>query len=82
MRGLSPPLRYLAYVGGALLAWLVAADVGTTAGVVVFGGRPEWLTSGSGDAEGTMSAKTGGAATSKGAAVETTELIFFEKHDS
>ena len=37
---------------------------------------------GSGDTEGTMSAKTGKAATSKGTAVETTELIFFEKHDS
>jgi hypothetical protein len=40
------------------------------AGVVVFGGRPEWLTSGFGATEGTMSAKTGEAATSKGAAVE------------
>jgi hypothetical protein len=82
LRGLSAPLRHLAYVAVALLAWLVAADVGTTAGVVVFGGRPEWLTSGPGATEGTMSAKTGEAATSKGAAVETTELIFFEKHDS
>ena len=69
MRGLSPPLRYLAYVAGALLVLLVAAGVGATAGVV-FGERPEWLTSGSGDTEGTMSAKTGEAATSKGAAVE------------
>jgi hypothetical protein len=69
LRGLSPPLRYLAYVAGALLVLLVAAGVGATAGVV-FGGRPEWLTSGSGDTEGTMSAKTGEAATSKGAAVE------------
>ena len=72
MRGLSPPLRYLAYVAGALLVWLVAAGVGVTAGVVVFGGSPEWLTSGSGDTEGTMSAKSGKAATSKGAAVEST----------
>jgi hypothetical protein len=71
LRGLSPPLRYLAYVAGALLVLLVAAGVGATAGVV-FGGRPEWLTGGSGDAEGTMSAQTGEAATSKGAAVETT----------
>jgi hypothetical protein len=70
LRGLSPPLRYLAYVAGALLVLLVAVGVGATAGVVV-GGRPEWLTSGSGDTEGTMSAKTGEAATSKGAAVET-----------
>jgi hypothetical protein len=76
LRGLAAPLRYLAYVGVALLAWLV------TAGVVVFGGRPEWLTSGSGDTEGTMSAKSGEAATSKGAAVETTELIYCEKHNS
>ena len=70
MRGLSPPLRYLAYVGGALLVLLVAAGVGATAGLV-FGGRPEWLTSGSRDTEGTMSAKIGEAARSKGAAVET-----------
>jgi hypothetical protein len=70
LRGLSPPLRYLAYIGGALLVLLVAVGVGATAGVV-FGGRPEWLTSGSGDTEGTMSAKTGEAATSKGAALET-----------
>ncbi len=71
LRGLSPPLRYLAYVAGALLVLLVAAGVGATAGVV-FGGRPEWLTSGSGVTEGTVSAKSGEAATSKGAAVETT----------
>ena len=71
MRGLSPPLRYLAYVGGALLVLLVAVGVGAMAGLV-FGGPPEWLTSGSGNTEGTMSAKTGEAATSKGAAVETT----------
>jgi hypothetical protein len=71
LRGLSPPLRYLAYVAGALLVWLVAAGVGVTAGVVVFGGPPEWLTSGSGDTEGTMSAKTGEAGMSKGAALET-----------
>ena len=70
LRGLSPPLRYLAYVAGALLVLLVAVGVGAMAGVVV-GGRPEWLTSGSGDTEGTMSAKTGEAATSKGAVVET-----------
>ncbi len=71
MRGLSPQLRYLAYVAGALLVLLVAAGVGATAGLV-FGGRPEWLTSGSGDTESTMPAKTGMAATSIGAAVETT----------
>jgi hypothetical protein len=65
LRGLSPPLRYLAYVAGALLVLLVAAGVGATAGLV-FGGRPDWLTSGSGDTEGTMSAKTGKAATSIG----------------
>jgi hypothetical protein len=71
LRGLSSPLRYLAYVAGALLVLLVAVGVGAAAGLV-FGGRSEWLTSGSGDTEGTMSAKTGEAATSKGAAVETT----------
>ena len=71
MRGLSPPLRYLAYVALALLVLLVASGVGATAGLV-FGGRPEWLTrSGSGDTEGTMSAKTEEAGTSKGAALET-----------
>jgi len=69
LRGLSPPLRYLAYVAVALLVLLVAAGVGATAGIV-FGGRPEWLTSGSGATESTMSAKTGEAATSKSAAVE------------
>jgi hypothetical protein len=46
LRGLSTPLRFLAYVAGALLVLLVAAGVGATAGVV-FGGGPEWLTSGS-----------------------------------
>jgi hypothetical protein len=71
LRGLSPPLRYLAYVGGALLVLLVAAGVGATAGIV-FEGAPEWLTSGSGDTEGTMSVKPGEAATSRGAALETT----------
>ena len=71
MRGPSPPLRYLAYVGGVLLVLLVAVGVGATAGVV-FGGPPEWLRSGSGDTEGTMSATTGEAGTSKDAAAETT----------
>jgi hypothetical protein len=72
LRGLSPPLRSLAYVAVALLVWLVAAGVGATAGVVVFGGRPEWLTrSSSGYTEGTMSAKSEEAGTSKGAALET-----------
>ena len=70
MRGLSPPLRYLAYVGGALLVLLVAVGVGATAGLV-FGGRPEWLTSGFGDTEGTMAAKSGEAATSKDTDLET-----------
>jgi hypothetical protein len=70
LRGPSPPLRYLAYVAGALLVLLVAVGVGATAGVV-FGGRPEWLTSGSGNTEGTMSAKTGEAATSKDTDLET-----------
>jgi hypothetical protein len=71
LRGLSPPLRFLAYVGGALFVLLVAVGVGATAGLL-FGGRPEWLTIGSGDTEGTMSAKTGEAATSTGAALQTT----------
>jgi hypothetical protein len=70
VRGLSPSLRYLAYVAGALLVLLVAVGVGATAGVV-FGGRPEWLKSGSEATEGTMSAKIGEATTSKGAALET-----------
>jgi hypothetical protein len=71
LRGLSPPLRYLAYVAVALLVWLVAAGAGTTAGVVMFGGRPEWLTSGAGDTQDTMPAKTGEAATPKGVPLET-----------
>jgi hypothetical protein len=71
LRGLSPPLRYLAYVAVALLVWLVAAGAGTTAGVVMFGGRPEWLTSGAGDTEDTVPAKTGEAVTSEGASLET-----------
>ena len=71
MRGLSPPLRHLAYVALALLVLLVASGVGATAGLV-FGGRPEWLTrSSSGYTEGTMSAKSEEAGTSKGAALET-----------
>jgi hypothetical protein len=45
----STRLRYLACVAGALLVLLVAVGVGATAGVV-FGGGPEWLTSGSGNA--------------------------------
>jgi hypothetical protein len=45
----STRLRYLACVAGALLVLLVAAGVGATAGVV-FGGLPEWVTSGSGNA--------------------------------
>jgi hypothetical protein len=45
----STPLRYFAYVAGALLVLLVAAGVGTAAGIV-FGGLPEWLTRGSGNA--------------------------------
>jgi hypothetical protein len=71
LRGLSPPLRYLAYVAGALLVLLVASGVGAAAGLV-FGGRPEWLTrSGSGATEGTISAKSEEAGTSKGAALQT-----------
>jgi len=53
------------------LVLLVAVGVGARAGVV-FGGSPEWLRSGSGDTEGTMSATTGEAGTSKDAAAETT----------
>jgi hypothetical protein len=71
LRGLSPPLRYLAYFAVALLVLLVAVGVGATAGLL-FGGRPEWLTSGSGATEGTALMKTGEAGTSKGAALETT----------
>jgi hypothetical protein len=56
LRGLSPPLRYLAYFAVALLVLLVAVGVGATAGLL-FGGRPEWLTSDPGATEGTMSAQ-------------------------
>ncbi|HSK82897.1 MAG TPA: hypothetical protein VK902_05750, partial [Rubrobacter sp.] len=62
MRGLAAPLRFLAYVAGALLVLLVAAGVGATAGFV-FGGRPEWLTSDPGATEGTMSAQIAEAVT-------------------
>ncbi len=62
MRGLSPPLRFLAYVAGALLVLLVAAGVGATAGLVV-GGRPEWITSDPGATEGTTSAQIAEAVT-------------------
>jgi hypothetical protein len=56
LRGLSPPLRYLAYVAVALLVLVVAVGAGATAGLL-FGGRPEWLTSDPGATEGTMSAQ-------------------------
>src|SRR5918995_5089599 len=56
LRGLSPPLRYLAYFAVALLVLVVAAGVGASASLL-FGGRPEWLTSDSGATEGTMSAQ-------------------------
>ena len=74
LRALSPPLRYPAYVAGALLVLLTAVGVGATASVVV-GERPEGTTSGSGSPVargateargadlGTVSAKTGEAAT-------------------
>jgi hypothetical protein len=62
LRGLSAPLRFLAYVAVALLVLLVAAGVGATAGLV-FGGRPEWLTSDPGATEGTMSAQIAEAVT-------------------
>ena len=54
LRGLSPPLRYLAYVAVLLLVLVVAAGVGASAGLL-FGGRPEWLTSDSGATAGTTS---------------------------
>jgi hypothetical protein len=62
LRGLSTPLRFLAYVAGALLVLLVAAGVGATVGLV-FGGRPEWLTSDPGATEGTTSAQIAEAVT-------------------
>jgi hypothetical protein len=74
LRALSPPLRYLAYVAGALLVVLVAAGVGATAALMI-AGRPEWATSGHGSpgaggvGEGTTSAKTGEAAKPKAAAL-------------
>jgi hypothetical protein len=72
LRALSPPLRYLAYVAGAILVVLVAAGVGATAALMI-DGRPEWATSGHGSpgaggiGEGTTSAKTGEAAKPKAA---------------
>lgn len=68
IRGLPPPLRYLAYVAGVLLVSLVAVGMGATVAIVV-GGRPEGTTSVSGSpvakelTEGSVSAKTGEAAT-------------------
>jgi hypothetical protein len=62
LRALSPPLRFLAYVAGTLLVLLVAVGVGATAGVV-FGGRPESLTSDPGATEGTKSAQIAQAVT-------------------
>ncbi len=69
LRGLSPPLRYLAYVVGALLAFLVATGVGAAAAFVV-GGYPESATSGSGS--------PAGSGTTEGATVETTEGTVIE----
>ncbi len=63
MRGLSPPLRYLVYVAGALLALLVATGMGVAAAIIV-GGYPESPTSGSG--------RPAGSGTTEGTAVETT----------
>ena len=63
MRGLSPPLRYLLYIAGALLAFLVAAGVGAAAAIVV-GGYPEHVTG------GFLSAA--GSRTTEGTAIETT----------
>src|SRR5215208_2638323 len=77
LRDLSPPLRYLAYVAAALLAFLVSAGVGAI-GAVVVGGSPEGTASGLGNTkargttEGTMLATTGEEATSKVASVEKT----------
>ena len=77
LRGLSPPLRYLVYVAGALLAFLVSAGVGATVAIVV-GGSPEGTVSGFGNTgargttEGTVLATTGEEATSKVASVEKT----------
>ena len=63
LRGLSPPLRYLLYVAGALLVFLVATGVGAAAAIVV-GAYPEWAKSGP--------HAPAGSGTTGGAAVETT----------
>ena len=63
LRGLSPPLRYLVYVAGALLAFFVATGMGAAAAFVV-GGYPESATSGSGS--------LAGSGTTERTAVETT----------
>jgi hypothetical protein len=63
LRGLSPPLRYLLYVAGALLALLVATGMGVAAAIMV-GGYPESPTSGSG--------RPAGSGTTEGTALETT----------
>jgi hypothetical protein len=62
LRGLSAPLRFLAYVAVALLVLVVAVGGGATAGLL-FGGRPEWLTSDPGATEGTMAAQIAEAVT-------------------
>jgi hypothetical protein len=63
LRRLSRPLRYLVYVAGALLAFLVAVGMGAAAAIVV-GEYPEWATSGS--------HSPAGFRTTEGTAVETT----------
>lgn len=70
MRGLSPPLRYLLYVAGALLAFLVATGVGAAAAILV-GEYPEWATSGSHSSAG--SGRSTGTRSTEGTGVETTD---------
>jgi hypothetical protein len=89
LRDLSPPLRYLAYVAGALLLVLVAVGVGATAAVLVGGGHERAMSgsggaAGSGATEGTVQAKTGearnanpdGTSSGRNADVPASEITF------
>ncbi len=76
--GLAPPLRYVAYVAVAIVAFLAAAGVGAAASLVV-GWQSERVASGpggptgSGTPESTARETTDDARVSEGTAVETTD---------
>ena len=76
--GLAPPLRYVAYVAVAIVAFLAAAGVGAAASLVV-GWQSERVASGpggptgSGTPESTAWETTDDARVSEGTAVETTD---------